>query len=78
MNAYIGEHQVDFHWPARRLVVETDGRAFHDSASAFDRDRRRDFDLELAGWHVLRVAWRQVVHDPGRVTALLRAYLTEA
>ena len=78
VNAHIGEHQVDFQWPTQRLVVETDGRAYHDSASAFDRDRRRDLDLELAGWHVLRFAWRQVVHDPGRVTALLRVHLTMA
>jgi len=77
VNAYIGEHQVDFHWPAHGLVVETDSRAFHASAIAFERDRRRDLDLELAGWHVLRVGWRQVVKEPERVAELLRTYLTK-
>jgi very-short-patch-repair endonuclease len=75
VNAYIGEHQVDFQWPAHRLVVETDGRATHDSPVAFQRDRRRDLDLELAGWHVLRLGWRQVLGDPERVAALLHTHL---
>jgi very-short-patch-repair endonuclease len=76
VNGYIGEHQVDFHWPDHRLVVETDGRAFHDSPSAFVRDRRRDLDLELAGWHVLRFGWRQVLEEPERIAALLRTCST--
>jgi very-short-patch-repair endonuclease len=75
VNAYIGEHQVDCQWPTHRLVVETDSRAFHSSAIAFQRDRRRDLDLELAGWHVLRVGWRQVVDEPRRVAELVRGCL---
>jgi very-short-patch-repair endonuclease len=75
VNAYIGEHQVDFHWPAHRLVVETDGRATHDNPLAFHSDRRRDLDLELAGWHVLRFGWREVLDEPERVAALLHTHL---
>jgi hypothetical protein len=75
VNGYIAGHEVDFHWPTHRLVVETDGRAYHGHALAFHNDRRRDLDLELAGWHVLRITWRQVVHEPERVTALLRCRL---
>jgi very-short-patch-repair endonuclease len=75
VNGHIGGYQVDFHWPTQRLVVETDGRAHHGGAIAFTRDRRRDLDLELAGWHVLRFSWGQVVQEPARVVELLRAYL---
>jgi very-short-patch-repair endonuclease len=75
VNARIGDHEVDFHWPAPRLIVETDGRATHDTARQFEEDRRRDMELTLAGWHVVRVGWRQVVHEPGRVVALLRSRL---
>ena len=78
VNAHIGEHQVDFHWPDHRLVVETDGAAHHGFPAAFARDRRRDLDLELAGWHVLRLGWRQVVHEPARVMRLLRTHLSTA
>ena len=74
-NAQVGGHEVDFHWPSHRLIVETDGRATHDTPHQFEQDRRRDLELTLAGWHVMRVSWRQVVHEPGRVAALLRARL---
>jgi very-short-patch-repair endonuclease len=75
VNAWVGAHEVDFHWPARRLIVETDGRATHDTLHQFEQDRRRDLDLSLAGWHVIRVGWRQVVHEPRRVVALLQSRL---
>jgi len=75
VNARIGGYEVDFHWPQARLIVETDGRATHDTPHQFERDRRRDLDLTLAGWHVIRVGWRQVLSDPDRVAALLRSRL---
>jgi len=74
VNGFVAGHEVDFHWPAQRLVVETDGRAAHGHALAFERDRRRDLDLELAGWHVVRVTWRQVV-DEHRVIGMLESRL---
>jgi very-short-patch-repair endonuclease len=75
VNAHLGSHQVDFHWPRRRLIVETDGRATHDTVHQFEQDRRRDLELSLAGLAVIRVGWRQVVHEPGRIVALLRSRL---
>lgn len=75
VNSFVVGHQVDFHWPPWRLVVETDGRAFHGHALAFHEDRRRDLELELAGWRVVRVTWRQVVTEPRRLAMLLRARL---
>jgi very-short-patch-repair endonuclease len=42
---------------------------------AFERDRRRDLDLELAGWHVVRAGWRQVVEEPHRLIAMLHTRL---
>jgi len=75
VNAYVGAYEVDFHWPVRRLIVETYGRATHDTPHQFEEDRRRDLELTLAGWHVIRISWGQVVHDPRRVIALLRSRL---
>jgi hypothetical protein len=75
VNGFIAGYEVDFHWPAQRLVVETDGRYTHARALAFERDRRRDLDLELAGWHVIRITWRQVTEEPQRVIEILRAWL---
>ena len=70
VNGLVLTHEVDFHWPQHRLIVEADSRAFHAHALAFHQDRQRDLDLELAGWHVLRVTWRQVLDEPDRVTTL--------
>ncbi len=75
VNARIAGHEVDFHWPPQRLIVETDGRATHDTAFAFERDRARDLDLHLAGWQVVRLTWSQITREPDRVTAMLRAGL---
>jgi very-short-patch-repair endonuclease len=72
VNRHREEHRVDFHWPAYKLVVETDGRGVHDNPYAFEEDRRRDLDLELADWHVIRLTWRQISEQPERVVALLR------
>jgi very-short-patch-repair endonuclease len=72
-NGHVIGHEVDFHWPAKKLIVETDGRATHDNPFAFERDRQRDLDLGLAGWTVIRISWRQLRDQPERVVALLRA-----
>ena len=48
------------------LIVETDGRRFHDTDSAFVDDRRREQRLQLAGWRVIRCTWGQVDREPAR------------
>jgi hypothetical protein len=75
VNATVVGHEVDFLWPAQRLVVETDGGATHARPSAFERDRRRDAELTIAGYRVQRFSWRQVTSQPHRVAETLRALL---
>lgn len=60
VNVRIGRHEVDFYWPERRVVVETDGFEHHSSRSAFERDRERDGELARRGIRVLRITWRQL------------------
>jgi very-short-patch-repair endonuclease len=74
-NTMVNGHEVDFHWPHARLIVETDGAATHLTAAAFEADRRRDVALLLAGYRVVRFTYRQVVEEPERVAAILRALL---
>jgi very-short-patch-repair endonuclease len=71
VNTRIEGIEVDFAWPAQRLVVEVDGFAFHGGPAAFERDRARDAALTLAGWRVLRFTWRQVTREPERVAAVV-------
>ena len=62
-----GVGTVDF-LVGERLVIEVDGRAFHTGA-AFEEDRRRDFELVMRGYLVLRLSYRQVIHDWDRTRA---------
>jgi very-short-patch-repair endonuclease len=49
-----------------RLVIELDGERFH-SGYDFEEDRRRDFELALRGYLVVRLSWRMTMHDWDRV-----------
>ena len=42
------------------VVIELDGRAFHASAAAWDRDHERDLDDHVAGRTAVRLGWGQV------------------
>jgi hypothetical protein len=67
--------EVDFCWPQLGLIIEADGRAFHDTHRGFENDRHRDRVLRLAGWRVERFTWRQVVERPDEVARQLRLIL---
>jgi very-short-patch-repair endonuclease len=58
VNAWIGSHEVDFHWPEAGLVLEFDGGAVHRTTRAFHEDRRRDRSLAAQGIHVVRATTR--------------------
>jgi very-short-patch-repair endonuclease len=74
VNVRIHGHEVDFFWRDQGLIVEVDGFRFHSSRNAFERDRRRDAELQSAGLRVLRVTWRQIVDAPyATLTNLVRA-----
>jgi hypothetical protein len=63
VNAVVEGFEVDFCWPADRLIVETDGYQHHGTRAAFERDRARDARLTARGWRVLRFTSAQVRRD---------------
>lgn len=63
--------QVDFAWPWARLVVETDGFAFHSDRAAYRRDRERSNELARLGWRMLRFTWEDVQGRPEHVVELV-------
>jgi len=67
VNARLERYEVDFLWPAERLVVEVDGFRYHSSRAAFERDRLRDAKLQAQGHRVMRVTWRQIIEAPEAV-----------
>jgi very-short-patch-repair endonuclease len=74
-NVRVHGHEVDLLWPRERLIVEVDGFAFHSTREAFERDRRRDAALQARGYRVLRLTWRQIVHEPQLVVARVATLL---
>lgn len=75
VNARVGAFKVDFLWPQRRLIVETDGYRYHRGRVAFEEDRARDVHLRLLGYEVLRFTHRQVTGGGAHVAAALRVLL---
>jgi Protein of unknown function (DUF559)/Transcriptional regulator, AbiEi antitoxin len=70
--------EVDFYWPAYRLVVETDGWESHGTRAAFKWDRRKDAALVASGWRVMRFTYDDVVREGPTVVGWLRAAAARA
>jgi REase_MTES_1575 len=75
VNARVEGHEVDFLWRSRRLIVETDGHAYHGTRTAFERDRAKDARLTTLGYRVVRFTYRQLVYERDVVVATLIALL---
>lgn len=58
------KRRVDALIPAWSLVVEGDGRAWHNRVEDFERDRRRDAEAAAAGLLTLRFTWHQLTREP--------------
>jgi hypothetical protein len=71
------EGELDARWPEQRLVVECDGFAAHGTRKAFEADRARDRALQVAGWRVVRITWRQLTDDADLIARELAALLRQ-
>jgi very-short-patch-repair endonuclease len=67
--------RVDFCWPELGLIVETDGRRWHDPDDVRTFDRRRANACAQRGWRLLRFTWAEVLHEPAYVIETVRAAL---
>lgn len=67
--------EVDCYWPEHKLIVEVDGRSFHQSGRSFETDRERDAHLERHGFRVLRLTWKMIVRNPEETAMKVRAFL---
>lgn len=64
---------VDAIVPGWSLILEADGRAFHQRRADFERDRWRDAEAAIHGFHVMRFTHRRMEHDrDGIVDQLVR------
>ncbi|MDQ2622058.1 MAG: endonuclease domain-containing protein, partial [Actinomycetota bacterium] len=67
--------EVDCYWPEHKLIIEVDGRSFHQASRNFEEDRERDAYLGRHGFRVLRLTWKMIVRKPDETARKIRAYL---
>lgn len=77
IQVWIGRRRVDF-LLAGRVIVEVDGKEFHDDPAAFERDRRRAAELTAKGFRVLPFSYSQVMYAWPECLAAIRAALWTA
>ena len=58
---------VDRCFPEVKLIVEADGRRWHERYEAMERDRRRDRQAARRGFLTLRVMYEELKAGPGKV-----------
>jgi very-short-patch-repair endonuclease len=67
----VNGYEVDFYWPALRLIVETDGLRYHRRASQQTRDTLRDQAHFGSGLIPIRFTHAQIRYDPAHVEQTL-------
>ncbi|TQK30110.1 DUF559 domain-containing protein [Arthrobacter sp. SLBN-53] len=75
-NYPVAGYKGDYVFVDRKLILETDGWAFHSAADDFNNDRVRQNALILAGYLVLRFTWLDLTEYPDRVIAQVQRALT--
>jgi very-short-patch-repair endonuclease len=63
---------VDVIFRELKLVIEIDGRLYHDGTEVFESDRWRQNLFVLDGWCVLRFTWAMIEERPEEVIAMVR------
>lgn len=65
-----GVFRLDFAVPGILLAIELDGR-HHRDRQQWERDRRRDLELQRLGWTVIHLEWEDVTTGVGDTMRLL-------
>lgn len=71
----VGIWTVDFLFRDAGVVVEVDGRRWHDTAARRARDARKTADLESLGLVVVRVSWSELRDDPAGLARRIELHL---
>ncbi|MEO6715401.1 MAG: DUF559 domain-containing protein, partial [Mycobacteriales bacterium] len=64
-------YRLDLAYPAARLAIEVDGKAWHFDAERRTADITRDAVLAATGWLTLRFTYEQIRSDPAWVAACI-------
>lgn len=58
-----GKYRLDFALPKHKIGIELDGFATHSSTADIAHDRKRQREIEAAGWYIIRFGGSEVHHD---------------
>ena len=58
-----GVGRIDIGVVGTSVIIEVDGRTYHEDPVAFEEDRRRDAELVARGYIVVRLSYRRVMED---------------
>jgi very-short-patch-repair endonuclease len=75
-NAAVPPFTADFLWREPALIIETDGYRYHRGPAGVRGRPCSGCRAATDGYEVVRFTYRQVVDDPAKVAATLRALLT--
>jgi len=78
---HLGEdrpRRIDFAYLHIRLIIEVDGRAFHDSLTDDDEDRWRDIEMAALGYGVMHIKWKDLVYRPDWLAGQIKKALARA
>ena len=67
--------RADFAYPARRLLIEVDGRSYHSDTKAFQRDRDKQNATQALGWRTLRFTASDIRRHPYRTADIVSSFL---
>ena len=73
---FLGE--LDLAWPAARVGIELQSKAFHLNPLAFEKDPEKLNRIRLSGWDVLEFTWRFYVEHPEKLCAQVRQALRDS
>jgi hypothetical protein len=72
-NTYLFGREIDVWFPVERVIVELDGRRFHEDT--FESDRDRDADMLAAGIVTVRITDKRMKQNPEREASRLNTIL---
>jgi very-short-patch-repair endonuclease len=69
-------YSIDFAWPHKKLAIEIDGEQHERFEEYKERDRKKDELLNLDGWKVLRIKWKDFVKDTKKYIKLSNEFIS--
>jgi Transcriptional regulator, AbiEi antitoxin/Protein of unknown function (DUF559) len=75
INLPLHGYEVDAYFEDAKLIVECDGRDFHNDRQAFEDDRERDATMLALGIATIRITWERLHQHPGREADRLHGIL---